>query len=241
MAETMLYPRDWSRQPPADAPDYLSTRARSPKRPLVYLPDRALQTTGPVFNDDDLGENDWDLLTNYAAPGASANGPRILMHGRVLDENARPVPGALIECWQANAGGRYRHVNDTYLAPLDPNFCGCGRTITDDDGAYRFRTVQPGPYPWPNGPNTWRPAHIHFSVCGASFAQRLITQCYFQGDPFIPHCAIVQSIPNADAVDRLTAKLDLDATVPHDMVAYRFDIVLRGRFATYFENRPEGT
>ncbi|MEO0485887.1 MAG: protocatechuate 3,4-dioxygenase subunit beta [Pseudomonadota bacterium] len=238
---SQLYPRDWSRQPPADTPDYLTTRARSPKRKLIALADTALHTTGPIFNNDDLGSDDWDLLTNFAAPGETAIGPRLLIHGRVLDENGRAVPGTLVECWQANAGGRYRHKVDTYLAPIDPNFGGCGRTLTDAEGRYRFRTVQPGPYPWPNGPNTWRPAHIHFSVFGHAFAQRLITQCYFEGDPFIPLCAIVKAIPSAEAVDGLTAKLDMAATIPHDTVAYRFDIVLRGRSATFFENKPEGS
>ena len=173
------------------------------------------------------------MLSNFAAPGESPIGPRIFIHGRVLDENARPVPNALVEIWQANAGGRYRHKVDSYLAPIDPNFGGCGRTLTDEAGRYRFRTVQPGAYPWPNGPNTWRPAHIHFSVFGYSFSQRLITQCYFEGDPFISRCAIVQTIPLPQAIDGLTAKLDMEETVPHDTVAYRFDIILRGRDATY--------
>ncbi len=236
-----LYPRDWSRQPPALTPGYRTTRARSPRRRLIRLPDTPGALTGPLFSPEDIGVDDWDLLTNFAAPGQSAIGPRMIVHGRVLDENARPVPGTLIECWQANAGGRYRHKADTYLAAIDPNFGGCGRTLTDQDGRYQFRTVRPGPYPWPNGPNTWRPAHIHFSVFGHSFAQRLITQCYFEGDPFIPLCAIVGAIPDPGAAEALTALLDLDATIPHDTVAYRFDIILRGRRATCFENRPEGT
>ncbi|MEM6617908.1 MAG: protocatechuate 3,4-dioxygenase subunit beta [Pseudomonadota bacterium] len=236
-----LYPRDWTRQPPAHWPDYKTTRARSPRRKLVRLPGTALDTTGPMFSHEDLGADDWDLLTNFAAPGESAIGPRLLVHGRIVDENDRAVPGALVECWQANAGGRYRHKVDTYLAPIDPNFGGCGRTLSDSEGCYRFRTVMPGAYPWPNGPNTWRPAHIHFSVFGHSFSQRLITQCYFEGDPFIPLCAIVQTIPSDDAVDALTARLDMGETIPHDTVAYRFDIVLRGRRQSVFENRPEGT
>lgn len=235
-----LLPRDWDRQPPALAPAYRSTQLRSPKRPLVYLPDAAAQVGGPVFGHDMIGPDDWDLLTNFAAEGQSAIGPRILLHGTVQDQNGQPVKDALIECWQANAGGRYRHVSDSYLAPLDPNFGGCGRTMTDRAGHYRFRTVLPGAYPWPNGPNSWRPAHIHLSIFGAVFAQRLITQCYFEGDPFIPLCPIVQAIPDQSAIEGLTARLDLDATIPHDTVAYRFDIVLRGRQSTYFENRPEG-
>ena len=239
-AKAALYDRDWTRQPPALTPDYLTSRTRSPTRPLVRIASPGNDATGPIFNHEDLGPQDWDLLTNFAEPGGSAIGPRIFIHGRLLDENARPIPHALVECWQANSGGRYRHRNDTYLAPIDPNFGGCGRTLTDTDGRYRFRTVMPGPYPWPNGPNTWRPAHIHFSIFGHAFAQRLITQCYFEGDPFIPHCAIVQGITSPEALDGLTAKLDLSETTPHDTVAYRFDIVLRGRRQTAFEDRPEG-
>jgi len=141
----------------------------------------------------------------------------------------------LIEVWQANAGGRYRHVNDGYLAPLDDNFGGCGRCISGEDGSYSFRTILPGPYPWPNGGNDWRPAHIHFSVFGDGFVQRLITQMYFEGDPHIALCPIVQSIPDSAAIDRLVARLDMDQTIPMDLRAYRFDIVLRGRNATVFE------
>ncbi|MEM6478399.1 MAG: protocatechuate 3,4-dioxygenase subunit beta [Pseudomonadota bacterium] len=236
-----LYPRDWSRQPAAHTPDYKTTRARSPRRPLVRLDQVSHEGSGPLFNHEDLGDHDWDLLTNFAAPGTTAIGPRLIVHGRVLDENARPVPNTLVECWQANAGGRYRHKVDTYLAAIDPNFGGCGRTLTDEHGQYRFRTIMPGAYPWPNGPNTWRPAHIHFSIFGHSFSQRLITQCYFEGDPFIPLCAIVKTIPSPEAIDALTARLDMETTIPHDTVAYKFDIVLRGRRASFFENRPEGT
>ena len=163
-----------------------------------------------------------------------------MVHGRVLDDAGRPAPNVLVEVWQANAGGRYRHKKDGYLAPLDPNFGGCGRMITDTEGGYSFRTVQPGPYPWPNGGNDWRPAHIHFSVFGNGFAQRLITQMYFEGDPHISLCPIVQTVNDPKAIDQLTARLDMGATVPMDIRAYRFDIVLRGRHQTMFENRPEG-
>ena len=197
------------------------------------------ETTGPVFGHGDLNPIDNDLIKNYAKDGDPV-GERIIVHGRVLDENARPVPNTLVEILQANAGGRYRHKKDTYLAPIDPNFGGCGRTITDAEGHYFFRTVKPGAYPWRNWVNNWRPAHIHVSVFGHAFCQRLITQLYFEGDPLIPHCPIVQTIPDPDAIDRLTAKLDLNATVPLDSIAYRFDIVLRGRRSTMFENRMEG-
>lgn len=187
-----------------------------------------------------LGELDADLIHNFARPGESALGERILVYGRVLDERGVGVPGALLEFWQANAGGRYRHKRDGYLAPLDPNFGGCGRTITGEDGFYAFRTVKPGPYPWPNGPNDWRPSHIHFSVFGHGFAQRLITQMYFEGDPLIWHCPIVRGIPDKAAIETLIATLDMQATIPFDARAYKFDIVLRGRRASRFENRLEG-
>jgi protocatechuate 3,4-dioxygenase beta subunit len=199
------------------------------------------EEAGPVFGHDILGPHDDDLLVNHARPGHTAQGSRILVHGRLLDEDGRAVPNKLIEVWQANAGGRYRHVRDGYLAPLDPDFGGCGRCVSAEDGAYAFRTVLPGPYPWPNGGNDWRPAHIHFSVFGDGFAQRLITQMYFEGDPHIPLCPIVRSIPDPAGVARLTARLDMEQTVPMDIRAFRFDIVLRGRHATPFENKREGT
>lgn len=236
-----FYPRNRGIHPPAFTPDYKTSVARSPRFPLISLRTSVSERTGPVFGHSDIDTGDNDLLTNYAKPGESPIGERIILHGRVLDENARPVPNTLVEVWQANAGGRYRHKKDTYLAPIDPNFGGCGRTLSDENGHFHFRTVKPGAYPWPNHVNNWRPAHIHVSVFGQGFCQRLITQCYFEGDPLIPLCPIVQTIPDAGAIDRLTARLDLNATIPLDTVAYRFDIVLRGRRATLFENKPEGT
>ncbi|MEO1314096.1 MAG: protocatechuate 3,4-dioxygenase subunit beta, partial [Pseudomonadota bacterium] len=222
------------------APDYKSTVLRAPHHaPLTLAPSPA-EESGPVFGQTDLAPLDDDLTRNFAAPGEQAIGPQLVVHGRVQDQNGRPVAGALLEIWQANAGGRYRHKLDGYTAPLDPNFGGCGRVLTDAEGAYRFRTVQPAPYPWPNGPNAWRPAHIHFSVFGAAFAQRLVTQMYFEGDPLIPLCPIVNAVPSAEAVGRLTARLDISQTVPMEALAYRFDIVLRGRQQTPFENRTEG-
>ena len=233
--------RDRGRHPPALTPEYRTTVARSPRlAPISFAPTRS-EMTGPVFGHDVLGPLDADLTLNFARGGALPVGPRIVVHGRVLDGNARAVPGALVEIWQANAGGRYRHRRESYLAPLDPNFGGCGRTITDEHGAYAFRTVQPGPYPWPNGVNDWRPAHVHFSVFGHAFAQRLVTQMYFEGDPMIPLCPIVRTIPSQAAVDGLVARLDMGMAVPMDARAYRFDIVLRGRRATWFETHPEGT
>jgi protocatechuate 3,4-dioxygenase beta subunit len=227
-------------QPPAYTPWYKTTVLRSPQKALLSLDNTLSEITGPVFVHGMLGEKDDDLIHNYARSGESAIGERIIVHGKVLDERVRPVAGALVEVWQANAGGRYRHPNEKYIAPLDPNFGGCGRMITDEDGAYCFRTIRPGPYPWPNGVNDWRPAHIHFSIFGHGFAQRLITQMYFEGDPLIPLCPIVRTIPDRDAIDRLVAPLDMASSMPMDTLAYKFDIVLRGRRSTLFENRLEG-
>jgi protocatechuate 3,4-dioxygenase beta subunit len=235
-----FFSRDRNWQPPAYTPGYKTTVLRSPSKALLSLDATISEIAGPVFGHGIIGELDNDLLANYARPGGSPIGQRIIVHGRVLDERNRPVPGVLIEVWQANAGGRYRHRNEGYLAPLDPNFGGCGRTITDDDGRYSFRTVQPGPYPWPNGVNDWRPAHIHFSVFGHGFAQRLITQMYFEGDPLIWRCPIVRTIRDDRAIGQLIAALDMENTVPMDARAYKFDIVLRGRRSTLFENRLEG-
>lgn len=235
-----FYQRNRDRHPPAFTPGYKTSVARSPRYSLISLQNSMSEVTGPVFDQNDIDPGDNDLLTNYAQPGESPIGERIILHGRVLDENARPVPNTLVEAWQANAGGRYRHKKDTYLAPIDPNFGGCGRTLSDEYGYFYFRTVKPGAYPWRNHVNNWRPAHIHISVFGSGFVQRLITQCYFEGDPFIPICPIVETIPDPDAINQLTAKLDLNATIPLDTVAYKFDIVLRGRRSTLFENKLEG-
>lgn len=232
--------RQHQHQPVALYPPYRTSVKRSPQAAPLSFPSTISEESGPVFGHDLLGPLDADLLHNFGPQDISAIGPRIIVHGRVRDQFGRPVAGALIEVWQANAGGRYRHAKEGYVAPLDPNFGGCGRMITDNDGCYEFRTVQPGPYPWPNGPNDWRPAHIHFSVFGAGFAQRLITQMYFEGDPLIPLCPIVRTIHDKDAVARLIAPLDMARTLPMDARAYRFDITLRGRRQTMFENRMEG-
>ncbi|WP_390911941.1 protocatechuate 3,4-dioxygenase subunit beta [Pseudosulfitobacter sp. SM2401] len=235
-----FYQRDREWHPPALTTGYKTSVARSPKYSLISLENTVSEITGPRFGHSDIDPLDKDMLHNYAADGQSAIGERIIIHGRVLDENARPVPDTLVEAWQANAGGRYRHKKDMYLAPIDPNFGGCGRTITDADGYYYFRTVKPGAYPWRNWVNSWRPAHIHLSVFGTAFAQRLITQLYFEGDPLIAKCPIVKTLPDPAAVEQLTAKLDMNATIPLDTIAYKFDIVLRGRRSTLFENRLEG-
>ncbi len=237
---TMFPPRDRTWHPPALHMPYKSSRLRSPTHAPIQFPTTPAEEAGPTFGHGILGALDADLITNFAKPGEMALGPRLIVHGTLRDETGRGVPDALIEVWQANAGGRYRHKKEGYLAPLDPNFGGCGRMITDAEGRYRFTTIQPGAYPWPNGPNDWRPAHIHFSVFGHSFAQRLITQMYFEGDPLIPLCPIVGSIPSAEAVTALTATLDIEATKPMDSLAYRFDITLRGPNQTHFENQPEG-
>ncbi|MBQ0750027.1 MAG: protocatechuate 3,4-dioxygenase subunit beta [Roseovarius sp.] len=239
MTATDLFQRDRTWHPPALTPDYKTSVARSPRFALLSLQTSASELTGPTFGHNDIAPLDNDLIRNYAH-GGDPIGERIIVHGRVLDENARPVPHTLVEIWQANAGGRYRHKKDSYLAPIDPNFGGCGRTLTDENGYYTFRTIKPGAYPWRNWVNNWRPAHIHVSVFGTAFAQRLITQMYFEGDPLIAKCPIVQTIPDPRAIDQLVAALDMNASVPLDAIAYKFDIVLRGTRSTYFENRPEG-
>ena len=239
MTTKALYQRDREWHPPALTPDYKTSVARSPRLALLSLQSSDSELTGPTFGHNDFDPLDNDLIRNYAKLGDPI-GERIIVHGRVLDENGRPVPRTLVEIWQANAGGRYRHKKDTYLAPIDPNFGGCGRTLTDDDGYYMFRTVKPGAYPWRNWVNNWRPAHIHVSVFGTAFAQRLITQMYFEGDPLIAKCPIVKTIPDQRAIDQLIAALDMNASIPLDSIAYKFDIVLRGHRSTFFENRPEG-
>lgn len=234
-----FYQRDRTLHPPAFAQNYKTSVPRSPKQALISLENTISEITGPRFGHTDLGPLDHDLIKNFAKDGDPV-GERIIVHGRVLDENGRPVPNTLVEIWQANAGGRYRHKKDMYLAPIDPNFGGCGRTMTDENGYYFFRTVKPGAYPWRNWVNNWRPAHIHVSVFGTAFAQRLITQMYFEGDPLIAKCPIVNTVPDADAIDRLIAPLDMNASIPLDCLAYKFEIVLRGRRSTLFENRLEG-
>lgn len=235
-----FYQRDLDWHPKAFTPWYKTSVLRSPHKSLLSLDGTISEITGPRFGHNIIGELDNDLIHNFARPGESAIGPRIVVYGRVVDEDGRGVPGALVEYWQANAGGRYRHRKEGYQAALDPNFGGCGRSITDENGGYFFRTIQPGPYPWPNGPNDWRPAHIHFSIFGSGFSQRLITQMYFEGDPMIAMCPIVRTLNDPDAAKALTAKLDMQETLPMDSRAYKFDIVLRGRRSTFFENRREG-
>ena len=232
--------RDRTQHPPALTPDYKTSVLRAPRIPLWSLQNSLSEVTGPIFFPEELGPLDHDLLRNYAK-GGEPIGEQIIVHGSVFDGNGRPVSGTLVEVWQANAGGRYRHKNDTFQAPIDPNFGGCGRIITEKDGYYFFRTIKPGAYPFRNFVNSWRPAHIHFSVFGSGFAQRLITQMYFEGDPLIPHDSIIATIPDKSAAERLVAKLDLGSALPLECLAYRFDIVLRGQRQTLFENKLQGS
>ncbi|HTN63938.1 MAG TPA: protocatechuate 3,4-dioxygenase subunit beta [Devosia sp.] len=235
-----LYPRDRAWHPPGLTPGYKSSTFRAPKHALLSLPPTASELTGPTFGHSMLNPLDNDLIRNFSQDGTEPIGQRLIVYGQVLDENARAVPNTLVEFWQANAGGRYRHKREAYLAALDPNFGGCGRAVSDANGFYSFRTIKPGAYPWPNGGNDWRPAHIHFSVFGHAFAQRLITQMYFEGDPMIWQCPIVGGIPDKAAIEQLITRLDRHNTTPMDALAYRFDIVLRGRRSTLFENKLEG-
>ena len=235
-----LIPRNRAVHPVAFDVDYKTSVTRSPRLPLLAMESTPSEETGPRFGHGLIGALDNNLILNWTRGESAAIGERILVHGRVLDEHGRPVPHTLVEIWQANAGGRYRHVKDGYLAPLDPGFGGCGRTLTDDQGRYQFLTIKPGAYPWANRGNDWRPAHIHFSVFGTGFGQRLITQMYFEGDPLIARCPIAATIKDRAQIDRLVAALDMAAARPLDHLAYRFDIVLRGRRQSMFENRPEG-
>jgi protocatechuate 3,4-dioxygenase beta subunit len=218
--------------PPLDYPDYRSTRLRFPRRPLVALPQRLGEVTGPLLGEGRVGERDHDLTVQHAGEPL---GERIVVEGRELDSASRPVGSTLVEVWQANAGGRYRHDGDQHPAPLDPNFSGAGRCVTDAEGRFRFVTVKPGAYPWGNHHNAWRPAHIHFSVFGRAFVQRLITQMYFPGDPLFAFDPILSSVPQA-ARERLVSRLDMGLTTPEWALGYRWDIVLRGRDATPLED-----
>ena len=235
-----LIPRNRAIHPVSLDPDYKTSITRSPRLPLLSMESTISEETGPVFGHDLPGALDNNLVLNWTKGAASAVGERILVHGRVLDETGRAVAGTLVEIWQANAGGRYRHVKDTYFAPLDPNFGGCGRTITDENGYYEFLTIRPGAYPWPNRANDWRPMHIHFSIFGHSFGQRLITQMYFEGDPLIDLCPIAATVKDRGQLERLVAPLDMSKARPLDFLAYKFDIVLRGKRQTMFENKKEG-
>ena len=216
-----------------DYPGYRSTLLRAPKRPLVTLPEELHRIDGPVFGEDALEPGDNDLTTQHEG---EALGERIVVSGRVLDEAGRPIRGALLEVWQANAAGRYRHEVDDHPAPLDPNFSGAGRCLTDDDGNYRFVTIKPGAYPWGNHENAWRPAHIHFSLFGRAFTERLVTQMYFPGDPLFAYDPIFNAVRDRKARMLLVSQFDLSTTVPDWALGFRWDIVLgRGGSSTPLE------
>jgi protocatechuate 3,4-dioxygenase beta subunit len=218
--------------PPYIYPDYRSTRLRGPKRPLLLLPHTLSELTGPVFGHESVAEHDHDLTQQR---NGEPLGERIIVSGQVLDSSGRPVPSALIEIWQANAAGRYHHDIDRHPAPLDPNFTGAGRCLTDDSGHYRFVTVKPGAYPWRNHPNAWRPAHIHLSIFGRAFTNRLVTQMYFPGDPLFEFDPIFQSVRDPSARERLICRFELETTEPEWALGYHFDIVLGGPGETPME------
>jgi protocatechuate 3,4-dioxygenase, beta subunit len=220
-------------QPEHLHPAYVSSLKRAPSHPLVPLPHTLSETTGPVFDRSIIDAKAFDLTRQH---NGEPIGERIVVAGRVLDENGKPVPHTLVELWQANSAGRYLHDVDQHNAPLDPNFTGTGHTITDENGQYRFVTIRPGEYPWRNHYNAWRPAHIHFSVLGPAFATRLITQMFFPGDPLLPFDPIFNCTADEGAHNRLISQFDWDLTLPEEALGYRFDLVLSGRAATPWED-----
>jgi protocatechuate 3,4-dioxygenase beta subunit len=220
--------------PPANAPAYRATALRHPSQPLVIIPQTLTELSGPVFGPGTIGPLDHDLTRQHAGEPV---GQRIVVEGRILGGDGRPVPHTLVEVWQANAAGRYAHVADQWNAPLDANFSGGGRTLTDATGRYRFVTIRPGAYPWRNHHNAWRPAHVHFSVFGQAFLSRLVTQMYLPGDPLLALDPIYNAVPDDRARQRMVAAFDLDLTEPAFAIGYRFDLVLRGRDQTPMETR----
>ena len=222
----------WDTQPPAVHPPYASTRKRGPLQVPIAIPATLSEVTGPSFGPELLAPNAADLTAGHAGEPL---GERIVVSGRVLDENGRPVARTLIEIWQCNAAGRYRHDRDQHDAPLDPNFTGIGQVFTGDDGRYRFKTIKPGHYPWRNHYNAWRPAHIHFSLFGPALATRLVTQVYFPGDPTLAFDPIFNSISDEKARDRLVCALDWATTESEYALGFHFDFVLRGRKQTPWE------
>lgn len=230
MTEPAYLPAPPGSQPPYDVPSYLSTHKRAPRESLVaFAP--TLERSGPAFSPARFPE----AIDMSREQGRDALGQRIIVAGRVTDEADRPVANTMIELWQANAAGRYHHDRDAHDAPLDPHFRGAARVFTDGGGRYRITSIQPGAYPWRNHANAWRPRHIHFSLFGASWGARLVTQMYFPGDPLLALDPIYQSVPDPAARARLVAVLDLELTQPEWALGYRFDIVLRGLHATPIE------
>lgn len=221
--------------PPLDSPAYRATQVRAPSR-LIDMPPTLTERCGPVLGEGVVRPEDADLTAQH---DGEPQGQRIVVHGRILEEGGRPLRHALVEVWQANAAGRYRHDRDRHPAPLDPSFTGAGRCLTDDEGRYRFVTVKPGAYPWGNHDNAWRPAHIHFSLYGRAFAQRLVTQMYFPGDPLFFQDPIFNAVGDEQARQRMIADFDLSATVPQRALGFAFDVVLRGREATPTENAED--
>ena len=234
MSDPIPYkPQDNTAWPPSLFPPYKSTVKRAPTKPLVIIPQTLSEVTGPVYGHNKVEQHDHDLTLGHAGEPL---GERIIVTGRLLDEDGRPVPNSLVELWQCNAAGRYAHKVDQHPAPLDPNFTGAGRCMTDADGRYKFVTIKPGAYPWKNHHNAWRPAHIHFSLFGPSFVTRLVTQMFFPGDPLFPFDPNFNGIPDPKARERMICKFDMDTTQPEWALGYQFDIVLRGRNATPMEH-----
>ncbi len=219
-------------QPEYLSPEYRSSVLRAPAEPLIVIPHTLSELSGPVFGHRTVRPSDADLTIQHRGEPL---GERILVYGRVIDDDGRPVPNALLEIWQANAAGRYLHRLDQHAAPIDPNFSGAGRLLTDPEGRFEFKTIKPGAYPWGNHFNAWRPAHIHFSLFGAGILSRLVTQMYFPGDPLLNFDPIYNSISDERARNRLISSFDLERTLPGHALAYHFDIVLRGHNSTYFE------
>ncbi len=231
-------PRPYDDHPPFSYPDYRATVLRAPSQDMVSIIQTLTETTGPGPVWSEVSDEDSDLTTN-AGTGRAALGERIIVTGQVLDENGEPAPSTLMEIWQANSAGRYVHWRETdFDAPLDPNFLGVGRCLTDEEGLYRFTTIKPGAYPWKNHPNAWRPAHIHFSLMGPSLGSRLVTQMYFPDDPLLGMDPMFNSVPT-HARPRLMAAYDHDVTEDHWALGYRWDIVLRGSASTPFEEEDE--
>ncbi|MEV6901928.1 protocatechuate 3,4-dioxygenase subunit beta [Amycolatopsis sp. NPDC051372] len=231
------YPREpEGTNAPLDFAGYRSTKLRHPSQPLVLLPQMLTEVTGPLLGPGRLGELDNDLTRQH---DGEPQGQRIIVTGRLLDGDGRPIRNSLVEIWQANAGGRYRHTGDRWPSPIDPNFSGLGRALTDDDGRYEFTTIKPGAYPWKNHDNAWRPAHIHFSVFGSAFTQRLVTQMYFPEDPLFSQDPIFNSIPDEKARQRMVSRFNLERTVPEWALAFDFDIVVRGSEQSVFEDEED--